>query len=684
MFKPSKDRASRDNRAESAHLTIGLAACYRLAMGSNVRIVALTSFLIAVALPAFAQQDTPAATSAAATSPEAAGSNSKGPEEQIVVVGSRTRARSVVDTPVPVDVFDRRAVEQSLTTGELGQALQNLAPSINMPRASASGTSDAIRSIQLRGLAPDEVLVLVNGKRWHTNAVLDQEGLFPGTVPVDLNALPPSAIERIEILRDGAGAQYGSDAVAGVVNIVLKKSPGGEVSAGYGQFHTRFAPTHSTIDDGQNRQVGAAYGLGFGDGGYLRIGADFESRNNTNRAGPASDFSETSSPPDLALVGNVLYRSGDPDVKNLNLFYNGAVGLPFGVEAYSFSTFNTRASEGAAFFRWPGDVENVPAVYPNGFRPVTTGDSIDWGFVAGLRGEASEWAWDLSLRNGYNRFKFGVRNSLNASLGAASPQAFHLNDFRSAQTSLNLDVSRSFRVDPIAGPLVLAFGAEGERDAYRTTPGDPASYAAGTGAGPPGAQAGPGLRPQEAVSTTRNLAAVYADASADLTRHLLLGLSGRFSAHEGFDSALTGKASARYKLTSDLQLRASISNNFRAPALAQTSFRRNSLDFNAAGNGLVNTALLPGNDAVAALFGARQLQPERSVSSGTPAFSSDTLLTFTAMMGPVLNPSITSAGTLFSSAPSTNSSPRSMKGGTIPGTALLAITHCRSNPLSAG
>ena len=234
--------------------------------------------------------------------------------DQVTVVGSRARNRTVFDSSVPIDRFGQREVENALSSGEVGAALQALSPSINFPRIESSGASDSVRGVQLRGLAPDQVLVLINGKRRHASAVLDTESSYAGTVPVDVNAIPPGAIDHIEILRDGAGAQYGSDAVAGVINIVLKQNrTGGSASVSYGANHTDFKPTDERKTDGQTKIASADYGVPLGDAGFLRFGAETRSRAPTQRAG-FSDAGWTSwnyTPADQALDGKVVFKSGD-------------------------------------------------------------------------------------------------------------------------------------------------------------------------------------------------------------------------------------------------------------------------------------------------------------------------------------------------------------------------------------
>jgi iron complex outermembrane receptor protein len=561
-----------------------------------------------------AQALSASAPAAAASGAEAAGDAA----QRVVVTGSRARARTVFDSAVPVDLFSGPQLTQSLATGEAGQLLQALDPSINMPRVSASGTSDTVRTIQLRGLAPDETLVLVNGKRRHASAVMDTEGLFPGTVSVDINAIPASAIEAVEVLRDGAGAQYGSDAVAGVVNFRLKDSAaGGSASITVGADSTHFAPTGRRITDGQSIVLGADRGLRLGDGGFLHFGGDAVHKKGTNRAGPtrAADASENDTAADQALDGQVLYKSGDPDQHGGDLWYNAALPLGGGLRAYSFATFGQRDSRGGAFFRWPGDVENVPSVYPNGYRPQTTNRDRDVSWVGGLAQSSADWTIDASARLGQNEFDYGVEHSLNASLGAGSPTAFHLADFRLRQLALNLDASRELAAPGLAEPASLALGAELMHEGYRSRPGDPASYAAGPDTGaPPGAQAGPGLEPADAVDLGRWVKSAYADVDLPVTRRLLLDVAARWSGYGGSGDAVTGKLAGRYKLTDALLLRGSVSNSFRAPALAQTGFRFTTLNFNQDGTGLQNDALLPASDPLARAFGAQRLKPELSTN----------------------------------------------------------------------
>ncbi|MEG1326959.1 MAG: TonB-dependent receptor plug domain-containing protein, partial [Janthinobacterium sp.] len=373
-----------------------------------LRAIVLACAMLGTA-PAWAQDAQ--ATASAGTTADTAGASI----DQVTVVGSRARNRTVFDSSVPIDRFGAREVSNALSTGDVGAALQNLSPSINFPRIESSGASDSVRGIQLRGLAPDQVLVLINGKRRHTSAVLDTESSFAGTVPVDINAIPPNAIDHIEILRDGAGAQYGSDAVAGVINIVLKKArTGGAASVSFGANHTHFDPTDKTLTDGQTVIVNADYGVPLGEAGFFRFGAETRRRSPTERAGP-SDAGWTSynfTPADQALDGKVVFKSGDSRQRNHYLFYNTQLTLANGLDLYSFATLNERTSDGSAYFRYPGDPSNVSALYPNGYRPVTNGDKRDLSIVAGVRGSAGAWNWDASARHGSDRFDYGVSHSV--------------------------------------------------------------------------------------------------------------------------------------------------------------------------------------------------------------------------------------------------------------------------------
>ncbi|WP_374402886.1 TonB-dependent receptor plug domain-containing protein [Niveibacterium sp.] len=538
--------------------------------------------------------------------------------DSIVVTGSRSRSRTELTTPVPVDVLTQEDLRRAAPAGgDLGDALSALLPSFNFPHQSNSGGADHVRAAQLRGMSPDQVLVLVNGKRRHTTAVVNLESkIGKGTNPVDFNSIPINAVRRVEVLRDGAGAQYGSDAIAGVINVILDNaSTGGEVEASYGAHHTDFEPTQETLTDGRTQQLQAKYGLRVGNnGGFARAGIEYAKRGATNRAGADQiPFFENQTPPNLALQGQRNYAPGDGESERTNLWFNSELPFAGDLTGYAFGTYTHADSSGAAFFRYPDSSANVPSIYPSGYRPQTTGINQDLSLVAGARGKlAADWDFDASLNWGQNAFEYGVRNSLNASLGTDSPTRFHLGDFQFNQLSANFDATREVALPGFSAPATLALGAEARRESFETQAGDAASYAVGPIVDAPGgAQAGPGLQNGDAVSTSRNILGVYADLSGELTRKLFVNVAARYDHYSDFGDAITGKLSARYEVLPGYALRGSLSNNFRAPSLAQSGFSFTVTD-RGDGGALSQVRTLPVSNPIAQALGAEDLKAEKS------------------------------------------------------------------------
>ncbi|SKB96088.1 TonB-dependent receptor [Luteibacter sp. 22Crub2.1] len=535
--------------------------------------------------------------------------------DQIVVTGTHAKDRTVLDSPVPIDVLTPEDLRSAgAVNGELGQALATLLPSFNFPRQSNSGGSDHVRAAQLRGMSPDQVLVLVNGKRFHTSALVNSDTkIGRGTTPVDFNAIPISAIKRIEVLRDGAGAQYGSDAIAGVVNIILDDSPdGGEVNATYGAYHTNFRPGDRTITDGQSAYVSAKAGTKLGgDGGFLRGGFEGNDRQATNRAGPDQIPSwENPSPANLALQGRRNYAAGDPRNENYSGWFNAE--LPFGdsVRGYAFGTYTQRRTIGDNYFRYPDSDANVPSIYPDGYRPESLGYNRDVNLTAGARGRAGEWDIDGSLTWGRNTFDYDLRNTVNVSLGDDSPTRFNIGKYDNTQGTANLDLSRS--VEWGSKLFTLATGAEFRHEGFQTYAGDAASYAVGPIVGAPtGAQAGGGLTPQDTADLRRNVSAAYVDLSGDVTDRFFADAAARYEHYDDFGSAWTGKLSGRYAITDAVAIRGAASNNLRAPSLSQVGFESTSTGYGADGT-LVQGRILSVNNPVARGLGAKDLKPEKS------------------------------------------------------------------------
>ena len=540
------------------------------------------------------------------------------PLEEVVVVGTRTAGHSVDESLAPIDLVLPEAIRRSAAVpGEVGAALQALVPSFSLPRQSNSNFADVVRPAQLRGLSPDQTLVLVNGKRRHTTATLTTESkLGKGTSPVDFNAIPVGAIKRIEVLRDGAGAQYGSDAIAGVVNVVLKDADeGGEAIATFGQHRTDFEPTNDSIHDGDT--IFASVNAGFGAGqGFVNLTAEYRDRDETVRSGPDEiPFFERQTAPNLALLGTQTHRAGDGATEDILLMFNSALELGGDLEFYSFGGYTHRDAEGFNFFRYPDSSSNVPEIFPDGYIPVLEAEIIDASLAAGVRGTlASDWTWDLSAVYGFNDFDHDITNSLNVSLGAASPTSFNVGEYKLSQLDLRFDMTRPLEVGGFANPVNFAWGVEYRTETYDTEPGDPESFEAGPVLGAPiGTQAGSGLRPNETVDEDRDASSIYVDLESDLTDEFQLGIAGRFEDYSDFGSSVNGKISARYELTPSLAVRGTVGTGFRAPSLTQAFFRGSTTSFGEGGQ-LEQVLNLPTEDPIAQLLGARELEAEESIS----------------------------------------------------------------------
>ena len=538
--------------------------------------------------------------------------------EEVVVVGTRTAGHSVDDSLAPIDLVPQESIRRSASIpGEIGAAIQSLVPSFNLPRQSNSNFADLVRPAQLRNLSPDQVLVLVNGKRRHGTATLTTESkLGKGTSPVDFNSIPVGAIKRIEVLRDGAGAQYGSDAIAGVINVVLKDaSDGGEATASWGQNRTDFEPTGRSVNDGDTLFASVNAGFGVGDG-FLNLTAEYRDRDQTLRSGPDQiPFFENQTPPNLALLGTQTHKAGDGPMDDVSFMFNSAFSLGGDLELYSFGSYSDRNGEGANFFRYPDSFANVPTIFPDGYIPVLDANNVDLSLAAGVRGTlASDWNWDLSAVYGSNEFDHDITNSLNVSLGDASPTSFDVGEYQLSQLTFRFDMARPFDVGGFANPVNFAWGLEYRTETYETEPGDPESYEAGPVIGAPiGTQAGSGLKPEETVDVDRDAASAYVDLESSITDKFQMGIAGRFEDYSDFGSSVNGKISARYELTPSFALRSTIGTGFRAPSLTQAFFRGSTTSFGEGGQ-LENVLNLPTDDPIAVLLGASELDAEESVS----------------------------------------------------------------------
>ncbi|MCD9027019.1 TonB-dependent receptor [Luteimonas sp. BDR2-5] len=536
--------------------------------------------------------------------------------DAVIVTGTRATDRTVLESTSPIDVLGQDdLIRAGAVNGELGGALQALLPSFNLPRQSNSGGADHIRAAQLRGLAPDQVLVLINGKRRHVSSLVTTGSkIGRGTTPVDFNAIPITAIKRIEVLRDGAGAQYGADAVAGVINIILDDAgDGGAFEASYGAHHTDLEPIGRTLTDGQSTFLAAKVGTDLGNDGFLRVGLEYKQLEPTNRAGFDQVPPWDQTPANLAVQGRRNYHHGNGAAKDINGWLNTEIALGGSALLYAFGTYHQRDTEGANYYRYPDSDANWPEVYPEGFRPVSIGENLDVAGVAGVRGQWGDWDYDASLNHGRNEFTYRLRDSINASLGPSSPTRFKTGDYAFSQTLANFDLSRGFEAG--ANFHTFATGVEFRVEDYETGAGDPASYAAGPYTDrPTGSQAGGGLTPQDEADLDRDVASVYASVSSNFGEKLSTDAALRYEHYSDFGGEVTGKLAARYEFAPAFALRGAVSRNFRAPSLGQIGYESTSTGYNAAGQ-LIQGRLLSVNNPIARALGATDLTPETSVNA---------------------------------------------------------------------
>ena len=533
-----------------------------------------------------------------------------------ITVGSRV-AGVAAEKSVPVDVVSAQQIE-SAGAVETNQIIQALTPSFNFPRPTITDGTDSVRPATLRGLGPDQVLVLINGKRRHPGALVHVNGsIGRGSTGVDLNAIPASAIQRIEVLRDGAAAQYGSDAIAGVINIVLK--------SGQSPLNLSFKGGMTSHSDGELFDASAAHGWSFGGGGSLFATVEFRDRGETNRAGPDPRDQIAAGDAGRNSVAQPNFHWGDADVRDVMSFVNAEIPLVEGGSRslYAFGGLSRRTGSHGGFFRRALQDTNWPSIYPQGYLPLIEPDIVDASGTAGVRGVARGWFWDASGQYGYNSFDFNVGNSLNVSLGPSIPPnqtEFYSGSLIFSQFVGNLDFARQVGAG-LAGPLNVAVGAEYRRENYEIIAGEPNSYLDGGfanqfgGRAVPGAQVFPGFRPSNEVDTGRNSVAVYADLEAEVLDPLRLGLAGRVERYSDFGSTADGKLTARLRVHRRVVVRGAVSSGFRAPALAQSYFSAISTNFLAVGGQLVpfEVGTFPVSSPQARILGAADLKPEQSV-----------------------------------------------------------------------
>jgi iron complex outermembrane recepter protein len=554
--------------------------------------------------------------------------------EVITIVGART-PRSRLETPVPVDVINSDVITESSHT-EMNQILNTVAPSFNASRLSIADGTDHIDPADLRGLGPEHVLVLINGKRLHQSSLINVYS--GGTVGVDLNAIPTNAIARIEVLRDGAASQYGSDAIAGVINIVLKDTVDST------QLYSLTGVTGS--NDGTQFKLGGNTGFKLGNRGFVNVTGEFFTRGRTNRSKPWSGDIfpgiEGAAATDAELARRNLTREaftmdvGQSGAYVGTAFLNAGYKLNQTFELHAHGGYTLREGSASGYFRLPNDDNEHRIdlrIYPNGFLPEINPTMNSWNGTVGIRGKHGPWDGDLSLTYGGDRFHFFIDHSLNASLGLASPTHFDAGALNFHQTSVNFDGVR--KIDPpVLASLSLVGGAELRRETYAIDAGDPASYELGpeldTAGQPkaPGSQVFPGFRPTDASSNRRLSEAAYAGVESQPTARTNVDLGARFEHYSDFGNTVTGKIAARAALVktgdNELAVRGSASTGFRAPGLQQLWYSTIASQFVTRPDGPPTPASIlisPNRSAVTEAFGVPHLKEETSVnlSAGTTA-----------------------------------------------------------------
>jgi iron complex outermembrane receptor protein len=581
------------------------------ALPGFARTLLAASLLLAFA-PAWSQQ---AAPDAAAPDAAATVSGTDPATASVIVLGSRGAARTALDAAAPVGLISAKDMQMAGPL-ELGKLLQTLDPSFNFSSTFISDGTDIIRPATLRSLGPDQLLVLVNGKRRHQQALVNvQQTIGRGSAGTDINAIPMSAIQRIEVLRDGAAAQYGSDAIAGVINIVLKQTTDSTQLSG--------SVGGTSEGGGALRSASANTGWAIGDGGYVNFTVEGRRRGETNRAG--LDTLRVDPP-------RVTQRIGDSLAKDKYFWWNAALPAAGG-EFYTFGGISHRSGDSAGFFRTADDGRNVPSVYPNGFLPNIRTTVKDGSFAVGYRRDLADgWKADLSVNHGRSELDFHEKETINISywyepkpgggIYAESPLEADTGVLKFKQTTVNADLRGPIQLG--GREISFATGFEYRRDGYGIDAGDPVSYQYGRtnnpaivirdqtgGVAASGTQGFPGYTPATAVDDSRHNIALYLDAEHKLTRELLLGAAVRWEKYSDFGSTTTGKLSLRYDPSKTVGLRSTVSTGFRAPGVQQKFYSSVSTNLNAAGV-LTETLTAREGSAVTRAFGIPNLKQETS------------------------------------------------------------------------
>ncbi|WP_217631370.1 TonB-dependent receptor plug domain-containing protein [Microbulbifer yueqingensis] len=591
-----------------------------------------------------------AAALAAVVSPANAQDSDNRVMEEVITIGTRVEGRTATDSAVPIDIISGEDFTKQ-GDSDLNSLLRNVVPSYNVNTQPISDAASLVRPANLRGLAPDHTLVLVNGKRRHRAAVIAWlgNGVSDGAQGPDISQIPAIALQQVEVLRDGAAAQYGSDAIAGVINFELKDSPdGGAVEVKAGEFYE---------GDGRQYRVSGNYGMPFTSQGFANVSFEFGAQDDTNRSVQRNDAAA------LIAAGNTAVEDpaqvwGRPEISDdFKSVVNMGVELGGSREFYAFGNYGSKHVDGGFYFRNPetrsavfadastgepliGDLDpgngldscagfshadalasnecfSFQEIFPGGFTPRFGGDVTDLAGVAGVRGEAANgWAYDVSASLGYNDVDFFIYNTVNASLGPQTPTSFNPGAYTQLEKNFNVDFVKGFEVG-LASELSVATGFEWRDETFEITTGDQASYEIGPLASQgfsAAANGFPGFGPLAGGQWSRSNYATYVDLEADVTEGWLLGLALRVEDFEDFGTTTNGKLATNIDITDSLALRGSWSTGFRAPTPGQSNAFNVSTEFDLALNDLVNNGTIPPTNPVAQLRGGEALDPEESTN----------------------------------------------------------------------
>lgn len=591
--------------------------------------LAITSALYGISMPVIAEEN-----------PQANITNSN--VERIAITGSRVAPRSVDDSPVPIDIIDAEEFDRQGGT-DMDSMLSKVVPSYNVNDQPISDAATLVRPANLRGLSPDSTLILVNGKRRHRSAVITflGGGIADGAQAVDVSTIPTIALKNVEVLRDGAAAIYGSDAIAGVINFTLKDdAEGGTIQARYGEYYE---------GDGDTVNIAANWGMPLTEYGFLNVSTEYKTAEPTSRSVQRADAEA------LIADGNDAVATpaqiwGSPEVHDdWKTFVNAGLDLSNNSHAYLFGNWAERTAEGGFFFRNPetrvgvfADGDGNPLIgdlttdlsgncgeltvdeaiadancfvfnelFPGGFTPSFGGHVLDLSLNVGVEGEyANGLSYNYSAGLGRNEIEFFINNTVNASLGPNTPISFSPGGYTQIERGLNADYGYAFT------DFDLAFGAEYRKETFEVYAGDPASYEIGALASQgfsSGSNGFPGFQPEAQGANSRENYAVYAQIGGYLTDALFADAAIRFEDYQTFGSTTNYKFSALWRLTDDLALRGAYNTGFRAPTVGQENVRNVSTSFGEGGT-LVDRATLPPTHPISLQTGGKALQPEKSKS----------------------------------------------------------------------